>query len=313
VGVVSASAGGLLTFGVVTDNPISSAFEFIVNAAAIGDDGAGGPDANPGDNFSTAVTPINAAPDLQITKDDGVTVSVAPGDTINYTITFTNTGSQDATGVVITDTVPVGTTFNAAVSTAGWQCAPDLTAGSECSFALGALAGAGAGGQVIFAVDVDNALPAGQTEVANTVAIGDDAGNGPDPNPGDNIDTETTPVVIPVDIDIKPGSDPNSINCDSQNMKKGVIPVAILTTDTFDATSVDHTTVAFEGANESHRKRGRVQRHEQDVDGDGDIDLLLHFKLKKTSLDCTSTSGSLTGQTFVGHNIFGTDTVRMIQ
>jgi hypothetical protein len=42
-----------------------------------------------------------------------------------------------------------------------------------------------------------------------------------------------TSVAVP--IDIKPGSFPNSINPQS----KGVIPVAILTTDTFDATTVD--------------------------------------------------------------------------
>lgn len=42
------------------------------------------------------------------------------------------------------------------------------------------------------------------------------------------------PSTITVDIDIKPGSDPNSINLKS----KGVIPVAILTTDDFDAADV---------------------------------------------------------------------------
>ena len=44
-----------------------------------------------------------------------------------------------------------------------------------------------------------------------------------------------------VEIDIKPGSDPNSINLRS----KGVIPVAILTTEDFDATTVDPLSVEF--------------------------------------------------------------------
>jgi hypothetical protein len=117
--------------------------------------------------------------------------------------------------------------------------------------------------------------------------------------------------VVPVDIDIKPGSDPSSINCDNV---KGVIPVAILTTDQFDATTVDHTTVSFEGATETHvnKKTGVPRRHEEDVDDDGDIDLVLHFRLADTRLTCSSTEGTLTGEAFDGTPIEGTDATRMI-
>ncbi len=116
---------------------------------------------------------------------------------------------------------------------------------------------------------------------------------------------------LQVDIDIKPGSDPNSINCTNE---KGVIAVAILTTDDFDATTVDHTTVTFEGASETHvvKSTGLARRHEEDVDGDGDIDLVFHFRQGNTNLDCASTDGTLTGETFDGQAIEGTDAVRMI-
>jgi hypothetical protein len=119
------------------------------------------------------------------------------------------------------------------------------------------------------------------------------------------------PIVIFVDIDIKPGSDPNSINC---NNDKGVIAVAILTTDDFDATTVDHTTVTFEGASETHvdKNSGVARRHEEDVDGDGDTDLVLHFRLGDTGLTCDSVEGTLEGETFDGQAITGTDAVRMI-
>ena len=118
-------------------------------------------------------------------------------------------------------------------------------------------------------------------------------------------------IVIFVDIDIKPGSDPNSINC---NDEKGVIPVATLTNGDFDATTVDHTTVMFEDASETHvgKKSGEPRRHEEDVDGDGDTDLVFHFRLGETDLTCSSTEGTLTGETFDGQAIEGTDAVRMV-
>lgn len=121
---------------------------------------------------------------------------------------------------------------------------------------------------------------------------------------------EPSPVTQ-VDIDIKPGSDPNSINCRASN---GTIAVAILTTDDFDATSVDHNTVTFQGASETHvdRRTGEARRHEEDVDGDGDTDLVFHFRFGDTDLTCDSTEGTLMGETLDGQAIQGTDAVRMV-
>jgi hypothetical protein len=112
-------------------------------------------------------------------------------------------------------------------------------------------------------------------------------------------------------IDIKPGSDPNSINCRNE---EGVITVAILSTDDFDATMVDHTTVTFEGATETHvnMKTGEPRRHQEDVDGDGDMDLVFHFRFGETTLDCYSTQGTLIGKTLSGEDFQGTDSVRMV-
>ncbi|MFT5194280.1 MAG: beta-glucanase (GH16 family) [Candidatus Promineifilaceae bacterium] len=85
----------------------------------------------------------------------------------------------------------------------------------------------------------------------------------------------------------------------------GVVPVVILSTDTFDATTVDHTTVMLGNASEAHvvKKTGIAKRHEDDVDNDGDIDIILHFRSNQIDSGCNPAVIPLTGQTFAGQLI----------
>ena len=106
---------------------------------------------------------------------------------------------------------------------------------------------------------------------------------------------------IEITIDIKPGSYPNRINLKS----KGKVPVAILTTDDFDAYVVDPDTVNFAGANPL---RWRME----DVDNDGDHDMLLHFKTQELDLTKESTDATLEGETFGGIQLTGTDSVKIV-
>ena len=115
--------------------------------------------------------------------------------------------------------------------------------------------------------------------------------------------------VVAIDIDIKPGSDPNSINPRS----KGVIAVAVLTTEDFDATQIDAATVLFgpDEASPSHAKKDPLG-HFEDVDDDGDIDVVFHFKTQKTGIACGDTTATLTGETLGGQPLEGTDSVRTV-
>ncbi|MDH3431843.1 MAG: hypothetical protein OEQ14_17730 [Gammaproteobacteria bacterium] len=116
---------------------------------------------------------------------------------------------------------------------------------------------------------------------------------------------QLSPLPQTVTIDIKPGKTPNSINPASMQH----IAVAVLTTETFDATQVDPLTVAFgpNGASESH---GRS--HIKDFDEDGDADLILHFSTPMTGIQCGDTEATLTGETFDGQPITGSDAISTV-
>ena len=108
-------------------------------------------------------------------------------------------------------------------------------------------------------------------------------------------------------IDIKPGSDPNGVNPKS----KGVIPVAVLGSVDFDATQVDFSTVTF-GPGEALPIHGdHVENgHVADTNGDFFDDMVLHFKVSETGIACGDTDATLTGQTFGGDSVIGTDAVK---
>lgn len=115
---------------------------------------------------------------------------------------------------------------------------------------------------------------------------------------------------IPVEIDIKPGSWPNAINLGSN----GVIPVAILTIESFDATSVDPSTVQLEGLGVAVRgKSEKLLANEEDVDEDGDIDLVVKIETENLEPEAWQSGPVvLTGETYDGQVIEGWDEIIIV-
>ena len=118
----------------------------------------------------------------------------------------------------------------------------------------------------------------------------------------------TAALATTVSIDIKPGGLPNAINLGS----KGLTPVAILSTATFDATTANPATVKLAGAPVALKANGQPMASIQDVNGDGIPDLVLQVSTSNLQLTAASTTATLTGQTFGGQNFQGTDSVLIV-
>lgn len=116
-------------------------------------------------------------------------------------------------------------------------------------------------------------------------------------------------VPLPVEIDIKPGSYPNSINLGS----KGVVPVAIFSTDEFDATTVIPDSIRLGGAGVAIRGKGTLLFHEEDINGDGLMDIVVQVNTADLGFTANQGEAILTGETTGGLHIMGTDTISIVK
>jgi len=121
-------------------------------------------------------------------------------------------------------------------------------------------------------------------------------------------------LVTEVDIDIKPGSDPNSFKCGS----KGVLPVAILSSATFDATEIDVSTVELGTTGGDIGVSSRGAPREIDVNGDGLTDLIVYFNSRDVAsgIGCplspnTEVTVTIEGSTLGGEAFEGSDVLRI--
>lgn len=182
-GVPTCSLGTILSGGstqfTVTVNVDADTSGTIINRVDVSGNEV---DPNPSNNSDIEDTMVLAEADLSITKLDSIDPVIA-GDQLTYTVQVDNAGPSDATGVVVTDTLPVGVKF---VSTTG--CAEDPNGVPTCS--LGTIL---ANGSAQFTITVDVGAGTSGT-ITNRVDV---SGSETDPNPDNNSDTEDT-IVTPV-------------------------------------------------------------------------------------------------------------------
>jgi len=113
-------------------------------------------------------------------------------------------------------------------------------------------------------------------------------------------------------IDIKPGSDPNSVN----PRGNGVIPVAIFGAEEFDVSTIDPASLRFGpmGIHPAHRLEDPFvfTDHVKDVNLDGHPDLVTHFRTWLSGIECGDPDATLTGSTVDGQPFAATDTIRTV-
>ena len=120
-------------------------------------------------------------------------------------------------------------------------------------------------------------------------------------------------VVIEVDVDIKPEETSNCFNNDGN----GVIPVALLSSATFDATQVDPASVQLEGlAVKAVGKNNKLLASFEDVNGDGLDDLVIKIEDVDGTFSVGDTTATITGNLlpeFGSTPITGTDSICIVQ
>ncbi|WP_082381974.1 DUF7507 domain-containing protein [Ardenticatena maritima] len=152
IGSVPIGQSGEVSFRVRVDRPLPAGTTVITNTAQART-------LSTKDLMSNeSVLTLTSRPVLHISKRAQPSSGVQPGDVITFTLAFTNTGDMDATGIVVTDRLPLNTTL--------LQPYGAVLVGDVLSWTWPTdLAGLGGSGVVSYTVHVDDVSGGG---IANT-------------------------------------------------------------------------------------------------------------------------------------------------
>jgi hypothetical protein len=258
----------------------------VVTASGVDDDGS-----SVSDDDDATVTVTDVPLTVTLNKTANPTSVPEPGGVFTFTLNITNTSDEQ---VIITDLTD------------------DNTLSVECLALIGTTIPAGGWTSCAYTITHTDA---GSYDNTAYVTVQDNEGNSATAS-----DDATVTVVIGVDIDIKPGSDPNSINVKS----KGVLPVAILGSADFDTTQVDPVTMLLSWDGMTGGIPGIISPlrwNWEDINGDGFMDMGLKYSMGDlmTYTVTNEPPGPLT-MTLMGNlkeehsgtPIAGEDTVRII-
>jgi len=111
-----------------------------------------------------------------------------------------------------------------------------------------------------------------------------------------------------VDIDIKPGSDPNCFNINGH----GVIPVAIFGSDIFDVSNIDQGSLSFGGLAVRVKSNAGPQCGFEDANGDGFSDLVCHFEDDASNWTANNGTATIGARLLDGTVISGADSICVV-
>ena len=116
-------------------------------------------------------------------------------------------------------------------------------------------------------------------------------------------------LAVEIQVNFKANKGKKQPKCMCINTKsRGLIPIAIMSTNTFDATEVDPSTVEMNGlVVKQDEETMEYKTKVRDVNGDSLSDFIVYIRNEKNHL--TSTTVVMTGQTFAGVRIEGEDTI----